>query len=186
LLRSLFAVILGDPNRFEALRVLVTAELCCERWKAITAVSTLWIDYFTLSASGINYGSCIASFIDSLVQVFWRILMIGLSRVASWRWLLPPASGLTLASIVVVIASLRSRTAAYRSTVRLAAAFAHVFFSDGGHRVLLVELNPCPLCVAKCLVQVWIVAAFEYGSYPGDVRHGVSEAPLAHGGELGV
>jgi hypothetical protein len=76
--------------------------------------------------------------------------MIGLSWVASWRWLLPPASGLTPASVVVVIASLRSRTAAYRSTVRLAAAFTHVFFSDGGRRVLSIELNPCPLRVAKC------------------------------------
>jgi hypothetical protein len=98
--------------------------------------------------------------------------MIGLSRVASWRWLLPPASGLTPASVVVVIALLRSRTAACRSTVRLAAAFAHVFFSDGGRRVLWIELDPCSLRIAKCLVQVWIVAAFEYGSYPGDVSHG--------------
>jgi hypothetical protein len=57
--------------------------------------------------------------------------MIGLSRVASWRWLLPPASGLTPVSIVVVVAALRLRTAACRSTVSLAAAFAHVFFSDG-------------------------------------------------------
>jgi hypothetical protein len=77
--------------------------------------------------------------------------MIGLSRVASWRWLLPPASGLTPVSVVVVIAPLRSRAAACRSTVRLAAAFAHVFFSDGGRRVLLIELNPCPLRVAKRL-----------------------------------
>jgi hypothetical protein len=57
--------------------------------------------------------------------------MIRLSRVASWRWLLPPASGLTSTSVVVVIASLMSRTAACRSTVSLAAAFARVFFSDG-------------------------------------------------------
>jgi hypothetical protein len=57
--------------------------------------------------------------------------MISLSWVASWRWLLPPASGLTSMSVVVVIASLMSRTAACRSTISLAAAFAHVFFSDG-------------------------------------------------------
>jgi hypothetical protein len=112
--------------------------------------------------------------------------MIGLSRVASWRWLLPPASGLTPASVVVVITPLRSRMAAYRWTVRLAAAFAHVFFSDGRRRVLLIELNPCPLHVAKCLVQVWIIAALEYGSYPGDVGHGSSEATLAHGGEFSI
>jgi hypothetical protein len=89
-------------------------------------------------------------------------------------------------SVVVVIAPLRSRAAACRLTVRLAAAFAHVFFSDDGRRVLLIELNPCPLRVAKCLAQVWIVAAFEYGSYPGDVSHRGSEALLAHGGEFGV
>jgi hypothetical protein len=77
--------------------------------------------------------------------------MIGLSRVASWRWLLPPATGLTPVSIVIVVASLRSRTAACRSTVKLAAAFTHVFFSDGGRRVLSIELNPCPLHVVKCL-----------------------------------
>jgi hypothetical protein len=76
--------------------------------------------------------------------------MIGLSRVASWRWLLHPASDLTPASVVVVIALLRSRTATCHSTVRLATALAHVFFSDGGCRVLLIELNPCPLRVAKC------------------------------------
>jgi hypothetical protein len=63
---SLFAIVLGDPNQLEALRVLVTAEPCCERWKAISAVGTLWIGYFTLSASGINYGSRIASIIDFL------------------------------------------------------------------------------------------------------------------------
>jgi hypothetical protein len=57
--------------------------------------------------------------------------MIRLSQVASWRWLLPPASGLTSTSVVIIITSLMSRTAACRSTVSLAAAFAHVFFSDG-------------------------------------------------------
>jgi hypothetical protein len=57
--------------------------------------------------------------------------MIRLSWAASWRWLLPPISGLTSTSIVIVIASLMSRMAACRSTVSLAAAFAHVFFSDG-------------------------------------------------------
>jgi hypothetical protein len=42
------------------------------------------------------------------------------SRVASWRWLLPPASGLTPASVVIVIASLRSSTSACHSTVSVA------------------------------------------------------------------
>jgi hypothetical protein len=83
----------------------------------------------------------------------------------------------------LIISPLRSRTAACCSTVRLTAAFAHVFFSDGGRRVLLIKLNPCPLRVAKCLAQVWIVAAFEYGSYPSDVGHGTSEAPLSHSGD---
>jgi hypothetical protein len=73
-----------------------------------------------------------------------------------------------------------------RSTVRLAAAFAHMFFSDGGCWVLSIELNPCPLHVAKCLAPVSIVTAFEYGSYPDDVGHGSSKAPLAHSGEFGV
>jgi hypothetical protein len=90
--------------------------------------------------------------------------MIGLSWVASRRWLLPPASGLTPASVVIVIAALRSSTAACRSTVSLAAAFAHEFFSDGRRRVLLIELNSCPLRIAKCLTQVWIITALEYGS----------------------
>jgi hypothetical protein len=65
-LRSLFAIVLGDPNWLEALRVLVTVEPCYECWKAINAVGTFWIGYFTLSATGINYGWCIASFIDFL------------------------------------------------------------------------------------------------------------------------
>jgi hypothetical protein len=165
---------------------LVTAEPCIERWKIIAAVGTLCLGYFLLSAPGTNYGSHIASFIDFLAQVFRRIPMIGLSRVASWWWLLPPASSLTPASVVVVIGVLRLRVAACRSTMSLAAAFAHVFFSDGGRGVLLIELNPRPLRVEKCLTQVWIVTALEYSGYPGDVGHGSSEAPLADGGEFGV
>jgi hypothetical protein len=70
--------------------------------------------------------------------------------------------------------------------VSLVAAFADVFFNDGGRRVLLIELNPCPLRIAKCLAQVWIITAFKYGSYPSDVGHRSSEAPLTHGGEFGV
>jgi membrane protein YdbS with pleckstrin-like domain len=97
-LRSLLAIILGDPNQLDALRILVAAKPCSERWKTITAVGTLCLGYFVHSAPGINYGSHIASFINLLAQVFWRIPMIGLSRVASWRWLLPPASGLTPAT----------------------------------------------------------------------------------------
>jgi hypothetical protein len=66
LLRSLFAIILGDPNRLEALRVLVITEPCRESWKMVDAVSALCLGYLALSAPGINYGSHIASFIDSL------------------------------------------------------------------------------------------------------------------------
>jgi hypothetical protein len=70
LLRSLLAIILGDPDRLEALRVLVTAEPCGESWKTVAIVSTLCLGYFSLSAGAIDYGPRIASFIDSLVQVF--------------------------------------------------------------------------------------------------------------------
>jgi hypothetical protein len=51
--------------------------------------------------------------------------MIGRSRVTHWRWLLPPTRGLTLTGVVIDVAALRSRTAACRSTVSLAPAFAH-------------------------------------------------------------
>jgi hypothetical protein len=51
---------------------------------------------------------------------------------------------------------------------------------------LLIELNPSPLRVAKCLAQIWIVTALEYSSYPGDIGHRSPEAPLAYGNEFGV
>jgi hypothetical protein len=81
LLRSLLAIILGDADRLEALRVLVTAKPCGESRETVAAVSTFCLGYFVLSAPGIDYGPRIASFIDSLVQVFWRRPMIGLPRV---------------------------------------------------------------------------------------------------------
>jgi hypothetical protein len=112
--------------------------------------------------------------------------MIGLSQVASWRWLLPPARGLTPASVVVVVATLRSRTAACRSIVSLASAFAHALLPDGGRRVLLIKLNPSSLRVTKCLTQIWIVTALENSSYPGDVGHRSPEASLSYGSEFGV
>jgi hypothetical protein len=111
--------------------------------------------------------------------------MIGLSRVASWRWLLPPARSLTPASIVVV-ATLRSRTTACRSAVSLASAFAHTLLPKGRHRVLLIKLNPGPLRVTKCLTHVRIVTTLECGCNPGDVGHRSPEAPLAYGSEFGV
>jgi hypothetical protein len=112
--------------------------------------------------------------------------MIGLSRVTPWRWLLPPARGLTLAGVVVVAATLRSRTAACCSNVSLASAFAHALLPDGRRRVLLIKLNPSPLCVTKCLTHVWVVTALEYSSNPDDVGHRSPEAPLTYGSEFGV
>jgi hypothetical protein len=77
----LLAIILGDADRLEALRVLVTTKPCGESWKTVVAISTLCLGYFTLSAPGIDYEPGIMSFIDSLAQVFWRRPVIGLSRV---------------------------------------------------------------------------------------------------------
>jgi hypothetical protein len=57
--------------------------------------------------------------------------LIGLSRVTPWRWLLPPARGLTPAGVVVVVAAVRSGTDAYCSTMSLASAFAHVLLPEG-------------------------------------------------------
>jgi hypothetical protein len=51
---------------------------------------------------------------------------------------------------------------------------------------LLIELNPYPLCVAKCLTQVWIVTALKYSGNPSNVGHKSSEAPLAYGGKFGI
>jgi hypothetical protein len=83
--------------------------------------------------------------------------MIGLLRVTPWRWLLPPTRGLTPASVVIVVAALRSRTSVCRSTMSLALAFAHALLPEGRRRVLLIKLNPSPLCVTKCLTHVWVV-----------------------------
>jgi hypothetical protein len=83
--------------------------------------------------------------------------MIGLSRVTSWMWLLPPARSLTPASVVVV-ATLKSRTATYRSAVSLALALAHALLPEGRRRVLLIKLNPGPLRVTKCLAHVQMLA----------------------------
>jgi hypothetical protein len=46
--------------------------------------------------------------------------MIGLSWVTPWKWLLPPARGLAPASVVVVVAGLKSRATTSRSAVSLA------------------------------------------------------------------
>jgi hypothetical protein len=112
--------------------------------------------------------------------------MIGLSRVTPWRWLLPPARGLTPASVVVVVAGLMSRTTASRSAVSLAPTLTHALLPDSRRRVLLIQLDPGPLRIKKCLTHIQIITALEYGRDPGDVGHRSPEAPLAHGGELRV
>jgi hypothetical protein len=95
--------------------------------------------------------------------------MIGLSRMTSWLWLLPPARGLAPASVVV--AELVSRTAASRSAVSLAPTLTHALLPDGGRRVVLIQLDPGPLRVKECLMHIRIMTALEDGRHPGDVGH---------------
>jgi hypothetical protein len=112
--------------------------------------------------------------------------VIGLPRVTPWRWLLPPARGLTPAGVVVVVARLRSRATPSRSAVSLAPALAHALLPDGRRRVLLIQLDPAPLRVKKHLMNTRIITALEYCRDPDDVGHRSPEALLAHGGELRV
>jgi hypothetical protein len=112
--------------------------------------------------------------------------MIGLSWVTPWRWLLPPATGLAPASVVIVVAGLRSRTTASRSAVSLAPALAHALRPDGRRRVLLIQLDPGPLRIDKCLTHIRIVTALEYGRNPGDAGHRSPEAPFTYGGKFRV
>jgi hypothetical protein len=67
LLRGLVTIILGDADRFEALRILVTAESCGESQEAITAVSTFRLDFFAYFAPGNNHEPRIMALIDVLV-----------------------------------------------------------------------------------------------------------------------
>jgi hypothetical protein len=106
-----------------------------------------------------------------LTQVFWRRPMVGLSRVTPWRWLPPLTRGLAPMSVVVVVAGLRSRTATGHSAVSLAPALAHALLPDSGRRVVLIQLDPGPLRVKKCLTHIRIITALEYGRNPGDVGH---------------
>jgi hypothetical protein len=110
--------------------------------------------------------------------------MISLSRLTPLRWLPPPARGLALASVVVT--ELVSRMAASRSAVSLAPALTHVLLPDGGRRVVLIQLDPGPLCIKERLTHLRIMAALEDGRYPGDVGHRSPETPLAYGGKLRV
>jgi hypothetical protein len=66
----LLAVVLGDADRLEALRVLVAVELHRESWKVVTAVSTFGLDFFAYLVPGVDHGPRIAAFIDVLTQVF--------------------------------------------------------------------------------------------------------------------
>jgi hypothetical protein len=104
----------------------------------VTAVSAFRLDFFAYFAPGIDHGPRIAAFIDVLAQVFWRRLVIGLSRVTPWRWLVPHARILAPVIVVVVVAGLRSRTAAGHSALSLAPALAHALLPDGRCRVVLV------------------------------------------------
>jgi hypothetical protein len=130
LLRSLLAVVLGDADRLETLRVLIAAEPCGESWETVFAVSNFRLDFFMNLAPGVNHGLRIAVFINVLAQVFWGRLMIGLSRVTPWRWLLPPARGLAPVSVVVVVAGLKSRATASRSAMSLAPTLAHALLPN--------------------------------------------------------
>jgi hypothetical protein len=182
----LLAIVLSEAVRLEALRVLVAAEQCRETWETVAAVSTFGLDFFVNLAPGIDHRPRIAAFIDVLAQVFWRRPMIGLSRVTPLRWLLPPTRGLAPASVVIAVAGLRSRTTASRSAVSLAPALAHTLLPDGRRRVSLIQLDPGPLRVEKCLTHIRIVTALEYGRNPSDVGHRSPEAPFAYGGEFRV
>jgi hypothetical protein len=107
--------------------------------------------------------------------------MICLSPMTPLRWLLPPARG--LAPTGVVVADLVSRTAASCSAVSVTSTLAHALLPDG---VVLIQLDPSPLCVEKCLTYLQIVAVLEDGRHPGDVGHRSPETPFAYGGELRV
>jgi hypothetical protein len=180
----LLAIVLGDADRFEALRLLVAAETCRKSRESVATVSTFSFDFFVDLAPGGDHGPRVATFIDVLTQVLWRKSMIGLSRMAPLRWLLPPAKGLAPASIVV--AELMSRTAASRSAVSLAPTLTHALLPDGGRRVVLIQLDPSPLCVKECLTHVRVMTALEDGRHPGDVGHRSPETPFAYSSKLRI
>jgi hypothetical protein len=62
----LLAVVLGDADQLEALRILVAAEPCRESWEAVAAVSTFSLDFFANLAPGVDHGPRITTFIDVL------------------------------------------------------------------------------------------------------------------------
>jgi hypothetical protein len=184
LLRGLLAVVLGDADWFEALRVLVAAETCRKSRESVATVSTFSFDFFVDVTPGGDHGPLVAAFIDVLTQVLWRKSMIGLSRMTPLRRLLPPARDLAPTSIVV--AELMSRTTASRSAVSLAPTLTHALLLDGGRWVMLIQLDPSLLPVKECLTHVRIMAALEDGCHLGDVGHQSPETPFAYSGELRV
>jgi hypothetical protein len=186
LLRGLLAVVLGDADRLEALRVLIAAESRRESWKTITAIGPFSLDFFTYLTPGGDHSLRIAAFINVLAQNFCRRPMIGLSQVTPRRWLLPPARGLAPASVVVVVAGLKSRATASHSAMSLAPTLSHALLPDGGSWILLIQLDPGPLRVKECLAHIRIVAALEDGRNPGNVGHRGPETPFAYSDKLRV
>jgi hypothetical protein len=73
----LLAIVLGDADRFEALRVLVAAETCKKSRESVATVSTFSFDFFAGLAPGGDHSLRVATFIDMLAQVLWRKSMIG-------------------------------------------------------------------------------------------------------------
>jgi hypothetical protein len=69
LLRSLLAVVLGDADRLEALRILIAAESRRESRKTITAISPFSLDLFMYLTPGGDHHPRIAAFINVLAQV---------------------------------------------------------------------------------------------------------------------
>jgi hypothetical protein len=177
LLRSLLTIILGDADRLEALGVLVVAKTHRESWETVATVSTFGFDFFADLAPGRDHGPRVAAFINVLAQVFWRKSMIGLSRVTPWRWLLPPTRGLAPASVVEAVS---------HSAVSLAPTLTHVLFPDARRRALLIQLDPGPLHVKKCLTHVQIMTALEDGRNPSNVGHRGPETPFTYSDEIRV
>jgi hypothetical protein len=70
--------------------------------------------------------------------------------------------------------------------VSLALTLTHVLLPDGGRRVLLIQLDPGPLRVKKCLTHIRIMAALKDGCNPGDAGHRGPETPFAYGDKLRV
>jgi hypothetical protein len=186
LLRGLLAIVLGDADRLEALRVLIAAESRRESRKTITAISPFSLDFFTYLTPGGDHRPRIAAFINVLAQVFCMRLMIVLWRVTPRRWLLPPTGGLAPASVVVVVAGLKSRATASRSAVSLAPTLTHALLPDGGCWILLIQLDPVPLRIKECLAHVWIIAALKDDRNPSNVSHRGPETPFTYGDKLRV